>query len=512
MKRTECPLLWDPVLSWLCKQLRTYKIPFFTALLSGLLAYTYAFTNKLPNHDEVTCLFNKGATYESGRWGLEILERFLPSYSMPWLYGILTLVLMAAAVCVIVSIADIESKRLQGLLAGCVTVFPALTATFGYMFTAPSYGIAFLLAVTAVWLLKYHPKPGLIPALGCMVFSLSIYQSYISVAAGLLLLILIRQLLLGEDVRAVIGRGVFYLIFLVVSLVGYYAATLAVNALRGAAFGEYAAGGMQLRLSAIPSGIAQAYTAFFQLFTQGLHGLLTTPFTRAVNVLALGSALVLLPVWLCHRKETNAGRIALLLALILLLPLAVGCMYLIMAPESIHALVLYGFTVFYVLAAVLADLCLPLRSSLCRIALHGMTLGMALILAVNIVTANRVSLYMHLQYENTYAFYTGLASDLRDTEGFTEDTQIAVIGFYPRPDYFEEKFADLNKLPGVGALHPDVYSKARFLEYYLGLKLNFASDAEIAEIAATQEYADMAVYPYYSSLKMIGDTLVVKLS
>ena len=37
-------------------------IPFISSLVGGLLAYTYAFTNKFVNHDEIVNLFGKGAT------------------------------------------------------------------------------------------------------------------------------------------------------------------------------------------------------------------------------------------------------------------------------------------------------------------------------------------------------------------------------------------------------------------------------------------------------------------
>ena len=39
------------------------RAPFFTALLAGLAAHGYAFSNKLVNHDEIESLFGKGACY-----------------------------------------------------------------------------------------------------------------------------------------------------------------------------------------------------------------------------------------------------------------------------------------------------------------------------------------------------------------------------------------------------------------------------------------------------------------
>ena len=75
------------------------KTPFLAALFTGLLAHGFAFTNKLLNHDEIESLFGKGATVTSGRWGLELVKLLFPDWSMPWIYGIISVVLLAVSVC-----------------------------------------------------------------------------------------------------------------------------------------------------------------------------------------------------------------------------------------------------------------------------------------------------------------------------------------------------------------------------------------------------------------------------
>ena len=103
--------------------MRKYRVPAIAGMVFGMLAYLFFFTNKLVNHDEVQCLFDKGATFSSGRWGLRILEFIFPNYSMPWLYGIITIVLITLSVCLMVSIFSIRTPLLQVLLAGTVIVF-----------------------------------------------------------------------------------------------------------------------------------------------------------------------------------------------------------------------------------------------------------------------------------------------------------------------------------------------------------------------------------------------------
>jgi len=107
----------------------------------------YVMTNKLLNHDETAQLFGKGVTLPSGRWGLDILSFILPDYSMPWIYGIISLILINVSACVIVNITEVENKVYQGIIAALVVTFSSLVGTFSYMFTSSAYAVAFFLRV-----------------------------------------------------------------------------------------------------------------------------------------------------------------------------------------------------------------------------------------------------------------------------------------------------------------------------------------------------------------------------
>lgn len=512
------PFLLETAANWLGRKIGENKVPLLSSAIVGMLAYGFAFTNKLVNHDEVFTLFFKGGTLSLGRWGLGLLDCVFPNYSMPWIYGVITIVLMAVSVSVIVHIFSIRSKLLQVLLAGCVVTFPSLIGTVSYMFTVSSYAVSFLLAVLAVWFLEKEPKKYFLPALVCMIASLSIYQAYIAVAASMLVLLLIRKLLQGEDVAAVVRRGFVFLGFLVVSLGLYYLATLLVNRVTGSRFNGYADGSLSFSLAAIPSGIADAYTTFFRYLSEGFRGLIPTAFSRWVHYLCFGATAVLLVLWGLSQKGTQMGRFLLLAALIAVLPLAINCMHLFTTADAVHTLVLYGFVAVYLLFAVVAEAALPLVlpgriCGLCRrIALNAVTLGLTLIIIVNIYIANESYLNLSLRYENAYGFYTSLIADIKMMPEFDKDSKLAVIGTFREPNFYYEKFSFSDDITGIDGFLPDSYSKDKFLEYYLGFPIEFATEEEMAAIIAAAEYAQMPVYPYYGSMQWFDNILVVKLS
>ena len=510
-------LLFQRILRALARLGNTYRIPLVSALVFGFLAHTFAFTNKLVNHDEVQCLFSKGATVVSGRWGLGALDSLFPNVSMPWIYGVITLVLLAISVCVLVSVLSIRSGWMQALAAGLVLTFPSLTGTFGYLFTASSYGVAFLLAVLSVWLLRHRSAWYLLGAVVCMVLSLSIYQAYVSLSSALLVLVLIRQLLDGEDTAAVFRRGVGYVLFLALSLGLYFGLTQLILRLKHVQMVSYASDSVTFDFRSLPSNLVLAYQNFARNFREPAFGLIPTALSRRVHLPALVCAAVLL-VFQGFRMRKKPMSVLLLTALTAVLPLAINCMYLFTAPDSIHTLVLYSFVCVYLLVLILADRTLDMASppkwaeAVRRAALNGTVFLCAAIIMINVYVANTSYLGLHLRYENAYAFYTTLIADIRQCPEFTEGTKLAVIGSWEDPDFYEAHLDVTNYLTGVTGFKPDSYSAQRFLQYYLGFSIPFVSEEEAADIAASAEFAEMPRYPYYGSTRKIGDTMVVKLS
>ena len=512
------PLLLDVFSGWLLRIFQANRLPFLASLLWGFLAYTFAFTNKLINHDETSQLFGKGATVSSGRWGLSILDTIFPNVSMPWIYGILTIVFIAAAICLILHLFSIRSQAIQILLAGCIMAFPSLIGVFGYMFTSSCYGVSFLLAVLGVWLVCQPCRWLLLPALGCLITSVSIYQAYISIAACLLVLVLIRMLLIGEDPLLVLKKGLGYVLFLIAGIGIYYLGTQIILVIKDVSFNDYAADSISFSPSYLLEGIRLAYLNFARFFSWTHHRLIPSPLSRKLHLFLLFIMGVLLLLWAVKQKKRYSFRLLLLAVLVGILPLAINCMYLITSEESIHTLVLYSFIAVYILAAILADFWMEEAVSnkpselIRRLMLDGMALILAVIVCINVYTANTAYLNMHLRYENAYSFYSSLTAQIRQIPQFQEGTKLAIVGDWQSPGFYNEKMEFTDYLVGVKGFLPSDYSANHFMEYYIGFPAEFASSEEILNLRQTNDFRNMNVYPYYGSVAVIEDVIVVKLS
>ena len=392
-------LLLEQLLERIFQFLHISRFSLMPALVSGFLAHGFCFTNKFINHDEIYNLFGKGATVDSGRWGLGALDSIFPNYSMPWIHGILTIVLIAAGVCLIAHILEIRNPLLQALLGGAIVVFPLWTSTFSFMFTSSSYAVAFLLAVLSVWVfvnVKKRPVAWLISCL-MLIFSVGIYQAYIAIAASFFVLLMVQRLMEQNDAAKVFRFGVGCVAMMGVSLVVYYAIAFMAVKLSGGEFLVYAVE----QETGILFRIALAYNGFIKALTSGYYGFVDTGLSFVSHLLGVALCIGFGIRELIVLKE-NKKRI-LFLVCIVLLPLSMNCLFLISTTQIIHSLVLYSFISLYVLAAILLDRAEGVKLLWLR---DVVVICLLLTVVSNVFTANKVYLKLHLQYEQAYAFYS----------------------------------------------------------------------------------------------------------
>ena len=489
---------------WLRGLYLSNRAPFLAALLTGFAAHMFMFTNKLVNHDDIEALFYKGATVTSGRWGLELSKLLLPDWSMPWIYGLFTLLLIAVSVCVTLCLLGIHSKLSQILLAAAVVTFPSLTGTYCFMFTSAAYGLAFLLAVLCVALYQKGGAMNAVLAGLFLVLCLSIYQAYIAITASLFVLLMIKYCLEAErTVWQIVLYGLKALAMMAAALVVYFAVTLLVFRFTGAEFNTYVIDNVNDKAS-LAGKLRMAYENFRDIFTFRNYSLISSEAARYAHIVLLGVMLAGLVLTVRRSRPLYWG---LLTVLVLLLPLSINCMYLLMSPQSIHTLVLYSFVCQYFLAAMILEKLDPRLGSPAK---DITALLMCVIIVSNIYFANMTYLKMHLQYENANAFYVSLIAQIKETEGFDEDSRVAIIGqqdnlLYPFPE-----------LGTGGLLGPardlvNIYSRENFFRRYLGFNVPFASQEEADTLSKTAEFEQMNEYPYYGSVQKIGDYIVVKL-
>ena len=484
------------------ERLRADRLPFCSAFLAGFLAHGFAFANKLLNSDEISSLFGKGMTVAAGRWGLELSSLLFPDVSMPWIYGLLSLLLLSAACCLILRVFRIRSTLLRCVLPALVTVFPAQTATFSYMFTAPSYALAFLLAVAAVWCTERESLAGWLGGLLLLLLSVSIYQAYIAIAGSFFVLRMIQKLLQDRgSAGEILLFGLKRLALLALTLGLYYLSIHIALFFYGGRFENY---GVEQERSLFFRA-AVAYSAFLHTFTRGYFHYVRGGFSLLLHALCLGLTGFVCLHWLLRCRDL--GKALLFLLCLLLFPLSVYCIYLIAETGIIHAMVLFSFVSVYVFAALAAERLEGPRAPAAR---QILALCLALVALGNCYFANAFYLKLHIRYENAYALYTGLAAQIRQTPGFDGETKIAFLGKAEDGIYGLEEMEELD-LIGQAEDLANVYTREDLLRRYVGFQVPFADEEEKAALGRDPRVLEMPVYPAYGSVQLIDGFIVVRL-
>lgn len=478
-------------------------IPFISVIVFGLAAHAFMLTNKICFAGDAGGLFRKGDTVVSGRWGLALTSYIMPDISMPWLNGIMSLILIGAAVCLMIRIFSIKSRVLQVLLSALIICSPAQTATFCYIYTCAPYALSMLLSVSSVYVFSQKMKLRWVLSPLLVMLSCSIYQGYFAFASSFCVILLIKELLEGKLSAAEVLRHGIELLCMLILGVGVYA----VSAFTASHIAGIPVLNIINKEQSIPMRVAVAYSAYLKTFIKGYFAYVNSDMSRLMHLLL--AVIAALSIYSTVKKGgADWKRVALLLFCLYIFPLSCYCLYLLADNSYIHSLALYPFMALYVLMAVLFDGFIPERLRCCR----GISaLALSVVIICNIYFSNSMYLFLYLQFEELKSYYTSMMTQVMMTEGFDEGTRLAIVGEEPALRYDMKSHFDFS-----GFQDPDTDIKNKIhaegiINSFIGLDIPFAPEETVAELEQAEECKSMPVYPYCGSVKKIGDCIVVKL-
>ena len=486
-----------------------HKLPFFSSLIFGLITHMFVITNKLPNHDDVIYLFGKGATVSSGRWGLELLRYVIPDFSMPWLHGITSLLLLSVSICIIVELFQLKSRLGQILLSALIISFPSQVGTFCYMYTSSSYAVAFLLCVLAVReAAKDNWRHWLVSAL-LFTLMLSIYQAYLAITASLMILLLIQELLTcGGENRAlpVLKRGLLFVAILVVGFEVYRLMITLSLALFRDSVNQYSNEAKEMA-PAFPGSILEAYRFFFFNLTSRYNMIVVSKPSRIIHFFCLGLAAI--GIVISQVRAKNLLNSLLLLFCLIILPLSICCLYMAFYWNTIHTLVLYSYFTLYLLTILAVEQFPKPVLCLSRDLLYT---ALAVILGINICFANRCYLKLFLEYENAYALATSLVTQIRSLPGYRPEDKVILFptagdALHFAPEFGSEEESE-HDLMGIQSQLLTGYTEADFISRYIGAEMNVADFKDARHEITDRDWDRMPVYPAEGSVKRVEDGLV----
>lgn len=501
---------------------RYIKLTFIAACIMGVITHLYMLTNKLPNHDDVGHLFSASYGTPSGRWFLPAVLQWDGNYSMPWLIGMLSILCLAITACFVVSILRIRSPLGCTITSAILVSFPSVTATFTYLFTADAYFFGAMLAALGAYLAVRSFKLSIPASVLAITLSMGIYQSYFPVAAVLMVGALIFETLDGEKtVRQLIWKGAKLVAVLAASMAAYMIIVRITTRQMGLVDYMGISSMGQLSLSQLPQLIVKCYTEYWNVLMRDTYGL-HFRFLRWLMALTGVGTVALLAVVLRKRK-LGILRTVLVVALVLLYPLAGNLIHIMTAGMQVHMLMIYGMAFLLVApiamveySAELMDTRFTIKQTVCAVISWVILGSMALTAYSYVVTDNKAYLKMEITLQQGIAYSNRLLSAIEGCDGYRRGLPVVLIGsnvytgnLYP--------VNNLNEVKVTGALGlaelRTSYTYQYFLRYYLGYtEAVYLADSDLAiSLADREEVKAMPVYPEDGSIQILDETIVVKL-
>ncbi len=490
----------------------SWKTAFFSAIVFGLIAHLYKFTNYLPNHDALYCVFiNPPNAIGSGRWLLDIACNLSSPFDAPWIRGLVSLLWIGLTAAVLVDFFEIRNRFLQLLTGGLLAVFPTVTNTFFFEFNADAYMLAMLFSALAMRLSRIGDtdRKHLAAAVLCICLCCGIYQAYLSFGLMLALSHLILSLLKGNNSRReylrwfgrqliVYGGGVaLYLLIWKLCLV-----------LGGGAVNPYQGmdGSISLSLSAAVKSSLRTISRFFLggdvrkngwTLYAGLNLVFLLGFLGSMGLAAGKSGIF-------RRK----GACLLAAAALLLMPFAI-CMWYFLSPAvSYHMLMLQSLYLLYLLCAVLIE---TYGGSAWK---RAASVFFLLLIWKFTLQANMCYFEMDLCEKRTEATATEILTRIHEQDDGSV-RNIALIGGGDRSLVAEGATGIEEILVHAHQLRSNLIFDHNYATMYLtevmGTSYTGVSAERILELENSDETADMPAWPLEGSVRIIGDTAVIRL-
>ena len=508
--------LWNKV------KKREYVYPFMAALIVGFLTHIYLFVNKFPNADAMTSFYFDQNMVTSGRWFLTVVCGISSYYDLNWIIGIFSVLYLAIAAVFISEFFEIQSMTGRVCIGALLVTFPALTATFAYLYTADGYMLAVLLAVLAAYLTKKY-KFGFIAGAICLALSLGSYQAYLAVTVLLCLFSLIRMCLNNKSIREMWNLAWRYLVMGIGGGVLYYIALKICLFVQGKELDTYQGINEmgKISLQTLPGMIYDAYYDFVAFALKG-NIFISNGFSLVCVVLLI--MVVCVTAIYCFIKTKAFKRwyqTLLILAFTIMIPLGTNIIFFMSSDVNFHLLMRMQWVLFPIFAVAVCDFWtdrekevkgkkvnLPLIVSFVAV-ISGFGLSYQFMLMDNIAYFN-----MNERYEKTYAYCVRLADRIEQTPGYEQGMPVAMIGVvdeskYPVTDITGDVTSRISGTTGdILVYKGEQY--AAFMQHYLNVTINPVTGEQIVEIYNSPEYKEMNSFPAEDSIRIVDGVMYIK--
>lgn len=506
-------------------------ISFLLVFFTGLITYYQMPSAWLTNPDGVwnSIYFRQGHGGEkkNGRLFQIVVDKLRMNMVTPVLTTVVCILLLALTACIVCRI--FESKNvIVNVLIGMILIFvPCTSSSLTYYYCSDSFMLALFCVVLGVYLIRKYPSiKSSIAAIILFGSSLYLYQAYICVVFVLAVLLLVKDILENEktfkETRIHFGycvatSGIAAVLYAISFKLLQIVLHMEVRTDRGMdfknLFGE----------NGLFTLIQEAYINFYQYFFG--NRLLNNTFgdRNLINLLvfAVGIA-VIIAGFIKNKLWKNAAKTVALGIGILVLPLAAEAIT-VMSPKvdeygPTGIIMIPTMAFFYIFVLVIGK---NLTEKM-QLRFFGVASYVVVILFLwnSVVFTNLCINSMKWNLNKAETVADLMLEEIIEEVGYESGTKLLVAGSMEDGNFPSLYEWPTDAIQGSSASYGfmwDTYTGnencwVEFMRQYKGVQFTVCDQAEYESLLSDKEYQAMPLFPAEGSVKVFGDTVVVKMS
>ena len=492
--------------------LKRNKKVFWYTIIIGILTHAFRMTNTMICADTTNYFTSISPSWVTtlGRFLLPGVEKLRGNVELPWLIGLISLMMIELSAVLFTELFDIREEIFYVIIAWMFSANPVVTSIFAYMYTADGYMIALFFSVLTAYLcFRKKGIAGLLLASLSLAVSTGFYQAFLSVTILLMLFYLFRMLSVKETsmkeigrmtgrclATGVIGLIVYGIVLTIARKIGDYTVT---NYM-----GMDQVGGFH---------VADLLQAFVDCYVDFARFYLVRFEWNCYNVMNIMMFLLTAVVWLVlvtkRKLWKTPARVVLMACLFPLLPVVCHIFEFASPDVSYTSTSMeYSLILVYLLLIIMWTDLKEMKGNILRI------LTVVLLLCISFhftVIANRA--YYNMENANTKVemLLNRLEMRMEMTEGYRENMPLAIYGScYQIPEYVPAAPMMSGVVSNIFISQDSEY--VSMLNHYLSTAYGTAGMEQKKQIVATEEFAEMEPWPAENSVRVIDGVMVLYLS
>ncbi len=489
---------------------KEWKIAFISTIILGLAIHIYKFTNALPNHDTLLYYYHDQNIIGSGRWLLSFSCFFSSFYDLPWLIGLLSIIIISITVVILIDTLKVENPVLIILISGITVAFPAITETFFFEYTADGYMIAMLLATLAVKLSAFEKNKWYHTFFSIVLIccACAIYQAYVSYALILAIIYFIFEILDGNHTSKEYGKFIFkQVIIYFFGLNLYYIIWKILLHIQKAEINNYQGiNNMSLNIDTIMAGTKKTIENLWSFFFLEDVFRFDFSFYSILNILFFAVLLIAVVGAIVKTKTYKKPYIFIIFICIIAIPFASCIWNFVSDGVKYRPRMFQCLSLLYIFVGVLIEKYFSIKIK------NVVGLILTVIIFNYSVLANVSYYYMNRTYFASYHNASEIVSEINNLN--TDCTTIKVIGekSYFISQYEKSKIISLFAKSVDYDLLTDENRLVCFLNETFYKNYTISDKKWDIKSGQGQQINLMNCWPEENSIQLIDDVIVIKLS